>query len=407
MLHTVSLRDNSFSGYGTINGNPSKRLINSRSFFWKILLLIGSFYLLPSLQFVIFQSYATDGSNVVCHFNPKCSHPASFPFKMHSFNNVISNIGYIVLGLLFILIVRCKAPTIEEIAQSDYGVHKDPAMYYAIGCVMILEGLASGIYHICPSELNFQFDTTFMFMGIGLMFVTLYQKRHITRYISPFKVYNFLSFIILTNIFPLAENLSHSTKTFLWVVTFTVLVSLMTLGSAHFYYNTDHPLDWSLVYNNLKSCLTCPPQKPEKPLTIAFIIVANIFTLTMAIIGTVYKPEFTMWMLFVFIINLVLYFTYYIVMKYRNRERVHNCLWIITTINLVVVGSALYFFNKSIDSTSELTDSLNEECTLFGYFDTHDIWHFLSSISIFIYILIVYCIDNDLNWDHRDNIAVF
>ena len=40
----------------------------------------------------------------LCYFNYKCKHSLG---KIVAFNNVISNIFYIVFGLIFIVIVRC------------------------------------------------------------------------------------------------------------------------------------------------------------------------------------------------------------------------------------------------------------------------------------------------------------
>ena len=41
----------------------------------------------------------------------------------------------------------------------------------------MFEGICSATYHICPTKLNFQFDTTFMFIGAILMFITIYLKQ--------------------------------------------------------------------------------------------------------------------------------------------------------------------------------------------------------------------------------------
>ena len=36
-------------------------------------------------------------------------------------------------------------------------------MYYAMGLALIMEGIMSGCYHVCPNHTNFQFDTAFMY----------------------------------------------------------------------------------------------------------------------------------------------------------------------------------------------------------------------------------------------------
>ena len=70
----------------------------------------------------------------------------------------------------------------------------------------MLEGnLFQFLFHMCPSQLNFQFDTSFMFIGSSLMFLTLYQKRHQNRIPSAFRFYFLLSCIIFINLLPLSE----------------------------------------------------------------------------------------------------------------------------------------------------------------------------------------------------------
>jgi len=50
---------------------------------------------------------------------------------------------------------------------------------------------------------------------------------------------------------------------------------------------------------------------------------------------------------------------------------------------------------------------LNQPCVLFGYFDTHDVWHFLSAIGIFILMVLIYIIDNGLEVYRRSEIKAF
>ena len=82
------------------------------------------------------------------------------------------------------------------------GLDNSPALYYSLGITLIFEGLCSATYHIFPTKLNFQFDTTFMFIGAILMFITIYQKRNLAPY--PMKIYSFVAFAVFMNILPLS-----------------------------------------------------------------------------------------------------------------------------------------------------------------------------------------------------------
>ena len=84
--------------YHTIHTDQNS-IVDNRNY-PQFLLLIGMFYILPSLQFVFFQS---QDSNIECYYNYKCYDKVGF---IPSFNSIISNILYVVLGIAFIIIVR-------------------------------------------------------------------------------------------------------------------------------------------------------------------------------------------------------------------------------------------------------------------------------------------------------------
>ncbi|CAG7826035.1 unnamed protein product, partial [Allacma fusca] len=47
-----------------------------------------------------------------------------------------------------------------------------------MGIALVLQGFLSGAYHICPTQRNFQFDASFMYVLVILTIVKLYQFRH-------------------------------------------------------------------------------------------------------------------------------------------------------------------------------------------------------------------------------------
>ena len=76
------------NNFNYININPTNDYY--LNLYWKYIIIIGIYYLTPSLQFILFQS---DNFNIDCHYNKKCSHKYQ---NIHSFNNLISNIFYII-----------------------------------------------------------------------------------------------------------------------------------------------------------------------------------------------------------------------------------------------------------------------------------------------------------------------
>lgn len=127
-------------------------------------------------------------------------HLTDSPFHS-AFNNILSNLGYVMLGLLFLLIVLKRdivhnralvrndlnalvrqegvkdreapasrlgsdsssplidltAPTSVPFPLQECGIPKHFGLFYAMGTALMMEGLLSACYHVCPNYTNFQF----------------------------------------------------------------------------------------------------------------------------------------------------------------------------------------------------------------------------------------------------------
>ena len=359
-------------------------------YYWKFIIIIGSYYILPSLQFVFFQS---KDSNVVCYYNNKCKKDLYF---IPAFNNIISNIFYIFLGLLFLIIVKLN--TKSQIDNIEFNViNNAPALYYSLGLSLFFEGVCSAIYHICPSMLNFQFDTTFMFLGCILVFITIYQKRHIAP--SPMKIYSYSAIVIFVNTLPLS-GLSSGFEIWFWGGITLFLSYFMVFGSIYLYYDQEYDFEIESFRVLCKKMYNLKKRDIPKLLLISSI---NIFTIGMYVYATITQPNFTDWLLGVFIINLVIYFLYYLLQKIRNKEKIAKIIWVWIFLDIVILTLAIIFYSIAVSDkllSPPESNKLNKECVLFTYFDYHDIWHILSSIGLFIFMNIIFFIDNNnLNED--------
>ena len=182
-------------------------------YFW-LVILIGIFYSVPALQLVL--RYQTTlrktGDNDLCYYNFKCSFPLG---KVHDFNHIISNIGYMAFGISFFIIVKCKKnlhlkemnekkvehhlpaiPT-SHINYNSKGIPQHYGIFYALGYALFAEGVLSACYHVCPTKENFQFDTTFMYVIAVLCFVKIYQFRHPDVTSNAYKIFAGISVVIL------------------------------------------------------------------------------------------------------------------------------------------------------------------------------------------------------------------
>lgn len=124
------------------------------------LLTVAIFYTLPVVQLVItHQRILHDtGNQDMCYYNFLCAHPFGF---LSDFNHVFSNVGYIVFGLLFIFLTYSREHSgLDNEDRKCYGIPQHYGLFYALGTALIMEGILSGSYHVCPNGSNFQFGTT-------------------------------------------------------------------------------------------------------------------------------------------------------------------------------------------------------------------------------------------------------
>uniref|UniRef100_A0A673MH52 SID1 transmembrane family member 2-like n=1 Tax=Sinocyclocheilus rhinocerous TaxID=307959 RepID=A0A673MH52_9TELE len=341
-------------------------------YFWNIA-TIGVFYALPVIQLVI--TYQTvvnvTGNQDICYYNFLCAHPLG---ALSSFNNILSNLGYVLLGLLFLLIIlqrdilHKRALERNESTAMECGIPKHFGLYYAMGTALMMEGLLSACYHVCPNYTNFQFDTSFMYMIAGLCMLKLYQKRHPDINASAYSAYACLAAVIFFSVLGVVFGKGN---TAFWIV-FSVI----------------HILDRMVL-----------------------LVMGNIVNWSLAAYGLIKRPnDFASYLLAIAICNLLLYFAFYIIMKLRSGERIQCLALVCILFTAVVWGFALFFFFQGLSTwqkTPAESREHNRECILLSFFDDHDIWHFLSSIAMFGSFLVLLTMDDDLDTVQRDKIYVF
>tara|TARA_B100001093_G_C26759379_1_gene984959 strand:- start:3 stop:1241 length:1239 start_codon:yes stop_codon:yes gene_type:complete len=367
------------------------------SYYPKFLTLIGLFYILPSLQFVFFQS---QDNGIFCYYNYKCLHNLDF---IPAFNAIISNALYILYGIIFLIVVKIN-DRYYNIEGTHLALKKTPYLYYSLGISLIFEGICSATYHICPTKLNFQFDTTFMFIGGILMYITIYSKRHEEP--DPMKIYSFLCFLIFVNILPLA-GLTTDFEQYFWGAVFIVLAYIMINVSVHIYYGQSYDFDIDGIKRAIKNFKKLKKREIPK---LALLVVINLFTLGMYVWAVVTQLAFTDWILGIIIVNMLIYFCYYLIQKLRYREKISKIYWTWMAIDLAIFILSLIFFAKTSSNiflTPEESNHLNAPCVVLEYFDYHDIWHILSATGLFIFMNIVFFLDRQIDSLIGQEIKVF
>lgn len=397
---------------------------------------------------------------------------------------MISNLGYILLGLLFIAVVRIrhlrytsqrKIADNANIELEECGLPRMYGLFYSIGIALALEGIFSSSYHVCPTSENFQFDTAFMYVIAMLMILCLFQKRHPDLHSNPDSAYAFLAAIIFINVIGV-----YYGNTGFWVTTFLLFILFSVLVSVHVYYfgvwsfdkglplrlfatlvlffryvccsfstNSrnkslsrqgalrrnyqrvyDDDEDSSIIINNtttpnnnnnnnndnmteaqedddddelkgtstfggyssfndgngsnrsgdsssdnLKENATVLKLYPYRSnVRWLYFIFANAINFSAFLYGVVVKPNFSTFLLAILILNLIMYFTMYIILKRVAGETMDTPTYLYIVASIVCWIPALYYFLQNVTNwtlSPPESRAHNENCIFLDFFDTH------------------------------------
>ncbi|KAG5331301.1 SIDT1 protein, partial [Acromyrmex heyeri] len=304
---------------------------------------VAIFYTLPVVQLAVTYQRVlhTTGNQDMCYYNFLCAHPLGL---LSDFNHLFSNFGYVMLGLLFIFLTYSREhnePDKEKI--KCYGIPQHYGLFYAMGTALIMEGILSASYHVCPSHSNFQF-------GMCLLdFIVPSQDTFAIDILQRFK---------------------HEARCGIW-----------------------HLL------------------RPLYPARFIMLVLANLCNVGLAVFGNMSQQgNFATFLLAILMSNLILYTFFYIMMKLCHREKILPTPAIYIFLSMLFWGAALYFFvNKTISwaLTPAQSRLYNKPCILLNFFDSHDIWHFLSALAMFFSFMVLLTLDDDLTDVHRSQIPVF
>ena len=116
-----------------------------------------------------------------------------------------------------------------------------------------MEGFMSACYHVCPTTISFQFDTTFMYLLAILMYIKLYQNRHPDTSCNSVQAFLILGAALILE----AISIYYSSVIF-WVI-FGVIYFFFILILAANIFNIENKdrvkQDNRLIFNVI--CLSC------------------------------------------------------------------------------------------------------------------------------------------------------
>ncbi|CAH8475050.1 unnamed protein product [Heterobilharzia americana] len=390
--------------YGTLN---RKYLL----YFW-YLIIISIFYGLPAVQLIMTYQKAVfeTGNEDLCYYNFECAHSLGI---FTAFNNIISNIGYVMLGLLFLGltarrdILHRRMKNLNPNSQV-LGIPQHYGLFYAMGLALTMEGLMSACYHMCPSFSNFQFDTAYMYILAMLIMLKIYQTRHPDVNASAHSAYMVMAVVIFLGVL----GVLYGNQVF-WII-FTIFFLIMSVVlTVEIYYMGQWNIDLCLprrIYHLIRTdgigCF-----RPTYLERMVLLLIANLVNFTLAGYGIVRRPrDFSTFLLSIFMINLLMYTFFYVIMKLRHRERFQMLSLVYILLACVSWGCAIYFYltrTTTWEVTPARSRALNQPCVLLDFYDAHDVWHFLSSISMFFSFMLLMYLDDDLSKRPRNQIFVF
>eukprot|EP00092_Neocalanus_flemingeri_P003998 GFUD01004304.1.p1 GENE.GFUD01004304.1~~GFUD01004304.1.p1 ORF type:complete len:841 (-),score=194.19 GFUD01004304.1:230-2752(-) len=393
--------------------------------------LLSLFYLVPSGQMVYAeqQRAKATGNLEQCFLNYGCSRPW---WVFDDFNHIISNSGYIIYGLVFIILVRLKSKFLpeENRTESDHlgkiGLPQQHSLFYTMGVCMIMQGVFSAIFHVCPSNISLQFDTTMMYIMMILVFIKIYQFRHPD--ISTNAYQSMYWFVVILGM----EALSLYIFSGLWKgIFYSIFCILYLFAILHvaidcYYYGAikssflqNLPIFIKHSTSNIFYCLY------PKRFVLSIIFVITNFGLMFFTVSRSFEDgakSLSTPILVIFAINVGIFLSYYMFRKvveiFQNPDgegtrlrwsmRFFSFIFFLLAVALGMVAMVFYTRrHQSRNSTPPESRNKNELCHVWDFFDNHDMWHFFSATALFLAFIFLLTIDDDLLLTDRDKIVVF
>ena len=419
------------------------RVVKYSALYLKGLWIVALFYGIPVIQLVLTYERTTNqsGNKDQCYFNFKCAHALIGKDKTYltDFNHVLSNVGYVVLGILSIVCIfihkkwtMLKLTSIADTPDSTddafQSYYRDQSiqsqqygLYYTLASALIMQGIMSSCYHVCPNNINFQFDTFFMFTIAILVMVTIYNRMNPWQTISVFTVYGILAAILFMAILGILWDAQYqlsgetSDSPFVYrAITSTIKMGICPFLSYLCYTDSRIKLDFiglkrfiqaifgrifgflNLQHGEIKAFFT-----PDKPQRMLLLILWNIMNLALVLTTTISYRSLTFLesMLFRLTVNTLFFIALYIGLKWANKEHITKTTLACMIMSMLTWAPALWLFSQkrnSFESSPANSRENNMPCIIGEFYDEHDLWHFFSSLGLFLNLMILLTLDDDL-----------
>jgi len=396
--------------------------------------LLAIFYLIPSAQMVFMLEQVARETNQKCYRNFGCSRPWGI---FEDVNHIISNLGYIVYGAAFILMVYLKSWMLPERNSPDqdhrgnFGLAQQHSIFYTMGFSMIMQGIFSCVFHVCPSNISLQFDTTMMYVMLILVFVKLYQFRHPDISAKSFPVmYTLAGALVLEACSLYILPIGGKVICYVAFCLFYLCVLIKTAFDVYYFGTTKGSLKTAvrtkaaILAESARNGVHC--LYPKRFAFALVLVLINLVLMCFFLTRTLKAgPQgLSSPILIICGANVTAFLLHYIgykvveVVHSREREAEYwhlrlglvfcRCFCVIFALGLAAVAMKFYLArHQSRNLTSAESRNLNEVCSVMDFFDNHDMWHFFSASALFLTFIFLLTIDDDTLSLDRGQIRVF
>ena len=259
-------------------------------------------------------------------------------------------------------------------------------------------------------------------MMLVLVFIKTFQFRHPDTTIDAFTAMYTFSFLIFLEAVSLYITKSFDKIIFYSFCGFAYLLFIIYLSIDNYYYGAikvSYKASLPVLCRNLSA-------KTRHPFRLFLMILFFIFNLFLLIVIFVKildtndgVSSISSAILLLCSANVGLYVCEYVVRKFKEIRRSELRSISILRYTILIVFLVLflglgmlggYYYSKKLQSRNlqpAESRNRNEECSFGDFYDNHDLWHFLSSTALFLALLFLLSLDDDLFNSPRNQIKVF
>ena len=364
-----------------------------------ITLMVGA----SKFVFEIRDTMIREGDRDKCCYNDFCYRVVNYDIP---FNLMTSNLPYIVHGLIlavWVLILerevnhRCERGRDAEAAAAIKERYSF-SIAYALAWAFVFQGLFSALYHLCPSVYTFQFDSAFMFIIAGLIVLLSYngiERNRFQNEMPPVNASNFFLFFIMPllvlNYFAALLHSNSGLNKIMQAFFYAFLIIWWFLMVSWAFFNLN-------MYQKL-----CSDDSEDNFNAFLFILVSLLIPDAIFNVYLFSDPAFAF-------LSACIACSVVIVLTQLAKAGLSKCKWgnfcgkgilqvLFIILTVIISAAALWIFilqpttNKTL--SPENSRDQNKECAILGFFDWHDLWHFLSSFALFMDVFVVMFISSE------------